>query len=253
MTAKKGGLWKTAWNRGRGTGIPDPLGPMAFFQDFASPGNTARYSTLGPSTLATSLPFWYAAVGMRYGPTQGPVSANPAFFQIKPGSVTDLVSAIGNLSGADTYVLPLAVPGDDFISASLVVVEASGLLFRFRVHLDDQVSQRFDSTGPFVPATFPISISPGPLPGAFHGFAGGSVVPTIAEIKQWFTTLKTSLKIPEIPGKTTHRYSVASIPPATVPPILPNIGSAGFAQDMTLSVVGAPTPANVLIPTRFAW
>jgi hypothetical protein len=223
---------------------------MAYFQDFLSPPDVATYSTVVPSTLGISLPFWFAVVGIRQGSPIANVSASPSFGAIAASTAGQVIADV--VVGTANGIPSLAVIGDDFVSAVIVVARSSGLTYIINVRLDDQTSVFDPAVGLFPPVTGPLILNPRTLPGAIHGFAGGSSEPTNAEIKAWFTTLKVTLKIPPIPGKTTHLYSADSVFPA-VPGFLPNLGSAGPAQDMTLVVVGAPTPANVLIPTRFPW
>lgn len=255
MTSKKGSLWKTSWNRGRGTPLPDPVGQMAFFQAFRGPDalDNAFYGTAPTvSSLGTELPFWYASVGIRTSGNLQSVNA-PSAFETKPSSDVGYVAATGDVSGVGTNLL-LGVPGDDFVSATLITVIKTGATsFRARQFLDDQVYQVIDGD-PFTPATLGLSFAPNRSPGGLHGFAGGQgFTPTDAEIHEWFRALKANLQIKEIIGKTTHRYSAADAYPL-VPATLTNLGTAGAAQNLAYTVVGgAPVPANNLISVRFPY
>lgn len=255
MTAKKGSLWKTSWKRS-GVSPPAPiLGDMLFFQDFALGADIARYSTSpNPSSLGLTLPYWFAQVGLRSGHASNNI---PGYTNFSANSDTDEVNA-GALIGFGPAGLTLSVPGDDNLSAAIVVVRPyvtpgpPATFYQVLVVLDDQVSQTFTRLVPYTPPTDPLSIQPGQLPGAIHGLAGGPYDLTPDEIHQWFTDLKANLAIQPIPGKTSHLYSAASV--VGVPAVLPNGGSAGAAQDMNLSVTGAPpAPQNSPIPVRVPW
>jgi hypothetical protein len=246
MTSKKGSLWKTSWNRGRGTPIPDTIGDMAFFQDFNFGVNLASYATGVNSSLGLSLPFWFAAVGIRAGGQQVQFSgAN----RINPLSDADLVKVSATVG--TTVDVELAVAGDDFVSASIVVAEATTLGYSIKVYFEDQVLQIQQEVLPYFPGAALLRFLPSSLPGALHGFAGGPGVPTPAERHAWFQQLRALLTIQPIPGKTTHLYSAGAVYP-TVPALLTNLGTDA-TQDLTLVTFGAPTPANVLIPVRFAY
>lgn len=247
----KGMVWKTAWNRKRGTPEVAPVN-MAFFREFLTGAgdavNRAIYETAGVSALGSTSTFWFGAVGVY----AGFIRALPTF-EVQTTSVVDLVTAVVSLIGSVSET-DLPVNGADFICAVLVSVtpdDAGGC--RVAVRVDDQVTA-FGSAVAFSAVTDPILFSPGGLPGALHGFCGGQgTTPTQLEVRQWFRDLKTNLAIQEIPGKTTHRYSAASAFPL-VPTPLPNLGSAGAAQDLTLTTLsGTPVPTNVLLPVRFPY
>lgn len=255
MTSKKGSLWKTSWNRGRGAPPSPIVGNMAFFQNFRSAVvNNAFYTTGVLSTLGAALPFWFGVVGIRPLGDQK-FSAPNTLDSIRPTSDTDLVNINGTVNGliSVTFDLSVAAPGNDNVCAALVQVtkDPSGTTFTVRVRLCDQVEQVVHGDAASVPPAFPLTMSPNALPGAFHGLCGGPGVLTADEMKTWFKQLKATLVIPGIPGKTTHRYSAGVVFPL-VPALLANLGTDA-TQNMTLTTVGAPAPANVLIPVRFPY
>lgn len=258
MTFKKGTLWKTSWNRGRGTPPTSIVGQMAFFSDFQNVDltNNARYFTAAPPSLGSAPPFWYAVVGM--GGTVagggGSFSTLPAYDGTVSGDgSTGLLEAEGQvMSASGDYLLSLANQGSDTVSAVLVIAQLVASAIQVRVFFADQMYQYIADAGPFSPPSLALSLHPsGPL-GRIHGACGGDVVPTDDEVAQWFADLKANLEITAIPGKTTHLYSAASVFPA-VPVTLPNDQNQG-TDDMTYTILsGAPTPANTLINVRFPW
>jgi hypothetical protein len=255
MTAKKGSLWKTSWNRGRGTPAPPKLGNMSFFTDFAEDGvlGSAAYIGSAPSTLADGLPFWFAVVGIDTDTTKS-CTASPGFGPVRAtSSETALASSalIGGelvLVGADA---PVAAPSP-YVCPVLYLVRPVGSGFSIRTIVSKGlISEYTVSTDVFTPATFPVSIAPSI--GGIHGLAGGPFALTPDEITAWFDTLKSTLKIPEIPGKTTNLYSAESVA-GTVPAVLPNLGSAGAAQDLDYTVLsGAPPSTNQLLSAYFTY
>lgn len=251
MTSKKGSLWKSSWNRGRGTPIPNPIGKMAFFENFQSGANNATYTTSVNSTLGLALPYWFAVVGI--GSAVHSVLVNNGF-TISPASDVGVVSV-------DTVVAPgavadaeLVVAGDLYVSAAVAVVDdAGGGIPRVRVYFEDQVISTGVGLGAFAPPANPILFLPGQLPGGLHGFGGGPGIPTGVEIHTWFKQLKALLAIQPIPGKTTHLYSADAAYPA-IPATLTNLGTAGAGQDMTLTTLsGTPAPQNNKLTIRFAY
>jgi hypothetical protein len=251
MTSKKGSLWKSSWNRGRGTPIPDFVGQMAFFENFQSGANNAVYTTSVNSTLGLALPYWFAAVGIGSAPHTVLVNNG---FTISPASDVNAVYVDVTVAPGATGTAGLAVAGDQYVSAVVVVVDdAGGGVPRARIYFEDQVVVTAVGAGAYSSPASPLLFSPYLLPGGLHGFGGGPGIPTGVEIHTWFKQLRTLLLIPPIPGKTTHLYSAGVAYPA-VPATLTNLGTAGAAQDMTLSTLfGAPTPQNNLVYVRFAY
>jgi hypothetical protein len=253
MTSKKGSLWKTSWNRGRGTPIPEPVGKMAFFQNFKDGVDSTFYKTTPDSTLGLALPFWFGIVGIRTGDQK--VTGPDTLDNLRPFSDTDIINATGTVNGVASvlYDVSLPVAGDDYVCAALVRVteDADGTTFTVRVRLCDQVEARFQGDSITVPPSFPLVLNPNELPGALHGFCGGPGLLTDAEVRTWFRQLRSMLAIQKIPGKTTHLYSAAAVYPL-VPATLTNLGSDA-TQDMALSTTGTPAPVNVEIPVRFAY
>lgn len=254
MTAKKGSLWKTSWNRARGS-APQGTVDMAFFRNFRLDAlNSAFYETAVPATIGAALPFWFGIVGVRSVAGDQHVTAAPSIEHVIPSSETDSVAVSGFIGGAPSAFinLGLAVLGDDYVCAALVRVtqDPTGTGFTVRTRLLDQVEAIVQGDNYLTP-TFPLSLAPSVLPGALHGFCGGPGLLTNAEVRQWFKDLKANLAIQPIPGKTTHLYSAAAVYP-TVPSPMANLGTDA-TQDVSLTTVGAPTPENVLIPVRFAY
>jgi hypothetical protein len=248
MTSKKGSLWKTSWNRGRGTPPAPIVGNMAFFQDFNAGANLSHYATVVNTTLGLALPYWFAAVGIN----RGSQFALESGFNITVSSDTDRIDAQASVPGA-LAAASLGVSGDSYVSAAIAIVtDAGGGVPRLRVRFEDQ--QVVTSVGPvpYGPPPSLLQLFPLGLPGGLHGLCGGPGTPTDFEIKTWFKQLKNLLTIPPIPGKTTHLYSAGAVFPA-VPAVLTNLGTDA-TQNMNLVItLGAPTPANNLIPVRFAY
>jgi len=247
MTAKKGSLWKTSWNRGRGSAPPNILGQMAFFQNFTSGSDIAQYRTSVNSTLGLTLPFWFASVGINPSAQQ---AASPAF-QTSPSSDLDIVSISADalLTGSG---LSLDVVGDQFVSAGLSVVTALDSTFVVRTHFLDQMMGSATGTGPYSPNAGLLHLTSALLPGGFHGFCGGPGAPTLAKIHAWFKALKSNLAIQPIAGMTSHLYSAKQAYP-TVPATLLNLGTDATQNMSLVTVSGTPAPQNNLLDVRFAY
>ncbi len=253
MTAKKGTLWKTSWNRGRGTPNPDSVGNMAFFINFFGDFGVARYQSAALSTLGTSLPFWFAAVGSGVGGTFRAGSISAGWDATVDGDVSPFEASFiakvaptfGNIHDE------MIVPGATFVEAVIVEVSAHGTGYRVRAFFENQQYQVVYSDAAYVPmsGSVPIQLFPAES-GAFHGGCGGNSALTGDEMRQWFLDLKSNLEIQPIPGKTTHLFTATSVFPL-VPATLPN--GAG-AQNLDYTVVSdQPVPTNVLVPVRFNW
>lgn len=253
MTAKKGMLWKTPWNRGRGTPIPNPLNKMWFFSAFEQDlSNIVRYETAADLTiLGASLPFWYAVVGINPG-NQYVDSAN---ILQTPYARSDSSRVYANGgSGGVGYTIELPVPSTLFLGALFVIVKEVGTDFGVRSILNDQAADWVTAASPFPPGPpSPLVLYPGVAAGGLHGFAGGAGEPTLDQVHQWFADLKDTGVIPAIAGMTSHRYTAANTP-GTVPAVLTNLGSEGAGQNMDLTVVsGAPVPVNQQLSVRYNW
>lgn len=254
MTFKKGTLWKTSWNRGRGTPPTSIVGQMAFFSDFQTDDLSiySEYRTAAPPGLGAVSPYWFAAVGT--GGFGGFFGSFPAYTAtVRGNNTTGLVDVDGRvISSAGDYMASLLNQGPDSVSAVLVTVQVVATDVQVQVYFADQIYQFIADAGSFSPPSVPLLLYPGGSTGRIHGACGGDVMPTADEVAQWFADLKANLEITAIPGKTTHLYSAASVFPA-VPVTLPNDQNPG-TDDMTYTVTsGVPTPANTLINVRFPW
>lgn len=255
MTRNSGTVWKTSWNRKRGTPEVDEV-DMAFFREFTTGSgdnvNRCQYETDETSKLGSSATFWFAMVGYRSNQVANAIPAfSVAAFTGIAGLGPASVDASGEVSGT-SFDVSLDVNADNFVSACVVVVTPADAGARFTVYLDDQV-YGYGTVETFESADSNLIMNAQSLPGALHGLCGGQgFTPTNAEVKQWFWDLKTNLSIQDIPGKTTHRYSAAEVYPL-VPAVLPNLGTEP-GQDMGLvSLSGTPAPTNVILPVRFPY
>lgn len=253
MTSKKGTLWKTSWNRARGTPEPAPVAKMRFFTDFEKiPTYNCIYETPGNLTLlGATLPFWVAMVGIGNGGQR--MESVEVINNFNVSSAIPTISGAGNFDSGG-FTASLTAVGSSYVAAAVCIIKdvVPGVSFSVRGILDNQVSSYDVRAAPFSPPANPLSLIPGTASGGLHGFAGGPFEPTLAEVNQWFLDLKATGQIQDIPGKTSHRYSAASV--VGVPVLLPNLGSAGAAQDMDLiTLLGNPNPQNVETLVRFSY
>ncbi len=253
MTFKKGTLWKTSWNRGRGGPPSSVAGQMAFFTGFASEDNAdnSAYFTAGLPTLGSSSPYWFAVVGTGAATGSSFFGSLPRYSAEVSSFTTGVCKAEGQiLSAAGDYLASLLNQGDGSVSAVLVTVQGTTDV-QVQVCFADQVFQYIADAGTFAAPNVQLSMYPF-SGGGLHGACGGNVLPTDAEISQWFADLKSNLAIGGVPGKTTHLYSAASVFPA-VPATLLNSQNPGTDNLDYTVLSGAPTPANVLLNVRFPW
>ena len=256
MTSKKGSLWKTSWNRGRGTPAPPKSGDMSFFLNFAEKDVVGSAVYLGsvPATLAAGLPCWFGIVGIGPEPNKG-FSAGPGFDNALPYSTINSLLSTAGVGGLPLLGAGEAAPATapfSYVCPALYIVRPVDAGFSVRMILSKGLATSYDvSEDAFTPASFPVRFAPNT--GGLHGLAGGPFDLTQAEIDYWFDELKSTLIIPPIPGKTSNLYSADSVV-GTVPAVLPNLGSAGAAQNLDYTVIsGAPSPTNELLPAYFTY
>lgn len=257
MTRRTGTLWKTSWNRRRGTPIPDPVDMPYFILFDNGDGNIAQYRSPVDSLLGETLPFWFGVVGLglgggfRAGGASSSGWAGTVFGS--PGSPDSTIGGASSVAPGTGESLSMTVPGTvGYAEAVLVVVEEDGSGFRVRTYFNAQEYIVVYSTDPYTPPApgVPLILDPGEA-GALHGGCGGDGLLTTAEMSEWFAALKRNASMPSIPGKTTHFYSAADVFPS-VPNPLPSAGTE--AQDLELLVIeGQPAPQNIMLPTRFNW
>lgn len=256
MTAKRGSLWKTSWNRSRGHGDP-PQFNMNFLVGFNDAmGNEGAYQSALAAALGAAVPFWFGAVGV----SGGSLPAAARFRSLGAWSAapfdTTSDSQYDALVGAAALADSLA-GGPLFVSAVLFRVTAFAPTFRVEALFNRQQWQNTVGGLPYVAPAQPLEITfPSPL-SAFHGGCGGAGTPTDAEMLKWFDDLKSSLSIQPIPARpglsTDHLYRADPVGPAPDP--LPDLG-AGPAQNLPIVIVsgaGAPAPTVAAGPVMFSW
>ena len=263
MTAKRGTLWKTSWRRQKPVVTPNPL-PMWFFTNFGgfSPNPFARYAFPNPSPATGEFgpPFWVGMV-TAYQPASL-VGNTIAAFAGSGGLPGRWLLQTNMVNPNDAAVSVVSVGGNVLMNASAPTLNAT---YRAVVMLATFVTSGGVTTGRLWVDGNPVVVdtSPTPLPiaaiiemfarttGYIHGWAGGNVAPTNAEIQSWFFNTKNNQEIAEIPGKTLDRFSATSVQPA-VPNPLPTLGTG---QNMDYQVVIPPDPVaqNVFIPVSFGY
>lgn len=245
-------IWKTPWNRARGTPDVDPSGNMPFFNTFDDgDGNRWEYRSAAVSTLGAALPFWYGLVGIGIGGNFGAGGFGGGGWNAAvSGNLTQVTytAAVNPTFTLADITDSMTVPDISFVEAVIVVVTVLDGGYRVRAYFQNQQYLVFDSVAAYVPGAPTLQFQL-PFQGALHGAAGGAFDLTSDEMSQWFLDLKSNLAIQAIPGKTSHLYSASSVFPL-VPAVLPN--GAGV-QTLDLTAVGAPVsvPANTMVPVKF--
>lgn len=254
MSWKKGTQWKSSWNRAR------QIAPGSQFEQMWFMNLADGYQAANPAPFPfQGTTFWMGLVTKQFGTVEGITVFSEISQQLLGSGIyyrhystytpttlfpyyTEAAALDSGGSPENNYpaskYLNSGVTLGGSVLVSLITVQPESLGSRVRVWMDGglRYSEVVLAVVPAAnkPRLFHTTTASGNHP--FHGFAGGTVIPTDDEIYTWFQAVRSNLEIQEIPGKTTDLISATSVAPLA-PALLPN-GSTG--QDFA-TVGGAPT------------